>query len=475
MKKGMKGVSPELEVLAKFAVDTKWEDLPASVVHETKRLLLDTIGCAFTGISVDPGKMIITLARRFGGPPESSVIGVGDKVSVSTAVLANGQLINATDFDAFAGGGHGPGYLIPGPLAMAESKHAPGKNLILATAIAVEVADRIKNAVRPPIPGKGLNWDYMINGREGYANCNFGAAAGMGKLINLDKDRMMVALSIAGHACEVLTWTHVSLQHRGHPLKYGIPGWQGTGAVMAVLLAEMGYVGDLDVFNPDHGYWKFVGYGDWKPEHITNGLGKKWNFDAGGITYKPHICCRIYQAALDGFYELIQKNNLTPDDIKSVKVIRSIGPDWTGLFRNTEIENIVDAQFSIPYNFSCAAHRVKPGVEWQDIETMRDPKILEFMKKVSVTGPDAQTSHVGMQRVEIEAKGKTFSDERTVARGGATSSTGNVQLTDAELEEKFRHNSVRILSEAQIDRAVNTLWSLEKIKDVKELIDQITL
>src|SRR5512139_2253029 len=104
----MKGVSPELEAIGKFVVSAKWQDLPNPVVHETKRLLLDSIGCGLTGISVDPGKMIIALARRLGGPAEASIIGVGDKVSVSAAVLANGQLINATDFDAFAGGGHGP-------------------------------------------------------------------------------------------------------------------------------------------------------------------------------------------------------------------------------------------------------------------------------------------------------------------------------------------------------------------------------
>jgi 2-methylcitrate dehydratase PrpD len=467
----MKRVSPELEALVKFTLGTEWRDLPQSVVHEAKRLLLDSIGCAFTGLSVDPGKMIIALARRLGGPPESSIIGIGDKVSMSNAVLANGQLINATDFDAFAGGGHGPGYVIPGPLAMAEVTDASGNELILATALAFEIAGRVKSAVGLLSSDPG----FKVREREGYANCNFGAAAGMGKLLHLDQEKLMHAISIAGHACEVLTWSHVSLQDRGHPLKYGIPGWQGTGAVMAVLLSRMGYVGDLDVFNPEHGFWKFAGYEVWKPANITDGLGKEWRFDAGTLTYKPHICCRIYQAAMDAFYDIIEKNNLTADDIESVRMIRPIGPDWTGLFRNTEIGNIVDAQFSIPYNISCAAHRVKPGVEWQDIDTMRDPKILDFMKRVSVTGPDSLTSHVGMQRVEVDAKGKTFTEERTVARGGLISSTGNIQLTDEELEKKFKHNAVRILSEGQVNRAVDALWNLEKLKTVKELMKEITL
>lgn len=467
----MKEVSPELEALAKFATNTEWKDLPESVVHEAKRLLLDSIGCAFTGLSVDPGKMIITLARRLGGTPEASIIGMGDKISILAAVLANGQLINATDFDAFAGGGHGPGYIIPGLLATAEMAGASGKDLLLATSLAFEIAERVKSAVGLLSSDPG----FKIREREGYANCNFGASAGMGKILNLDQDKMMHALGIAGHACEVLTWTHVSLQKRGHPLKYGIPGWQGSGAVMAVLLADMGYVGDLDVFHPEHGFWKFAGYGKWTPENITVGLGKTWKFDAGKLTYKPHICCRIFHAVIDAFYDIIEKNELRANDIKSVKVIRSIGPDWIGLFKNTDIGNIVDAQFSIPYNISCAAYRVKEGVEWQDIDTMKDPNILGFMKKVTITGPDASTSMLGTQRIEVEAKGQTFTGERTVARGGPISSTENIQLTDEELENKFRHNAVRILSEKQIDRAVHNLWNLEKLGTIKELIDQITL
>jgi 2-methylcitrate dehydratase PrpD len=82
---------------------------------------------------------------------------------------------------------------------------------------------------------------------------------------------------------------------------------------------------------------------------------------------------------------------------------------------------------------------------------------------------------VGTQRIEVEAKGKTFTVERNLARGGLISSAGNEQLADEELEKKFRHNAVRILSEAQINRAVETLWSLEKVKNVKELMRQVTL
>ena len=73
----MKVVSLELEALGKFAIDTQWKDLPYSVAHETKRLLLDTIGCAFTGISVF-------------SPPQSAV-----KIQVGFAAAWSGISVNA--------------------------------------------------------------------------------------------------------------------------------------------------------------------------------------------------------------------------------------------------------------------------------------------------------------------------------------------------------------------------------------------
>ena len=76
-------VSPELEALVNFILNTKYEDLPAEVAEETKYLILDTIGIAIGGLTTDPGKMAVALAKRLGGPPEASIIGVSGKISCS--------------------------------------------------------------------------------------------------------------------------------------------------------------------------------------------------------------------------------------------------------------------------------------------------------------------------------------------------------------------------------------------------------
>ncbi|MFX1534836.1 MAG: MmgE/PrpD family protein [Promethearchaeota archaeon] len=470
----MADVSPELEALTKFAVEVKYTDIPEPLVHETKRYILDSIGCALAGLSIDSGKMIVKLARRLGGPPESSIWGMGNKVSLPNAVLANGQLINSADYDAFTLAPHSPPWIVPPPLNTAEITGAAGKDVILATAMGFEIASRVFDACQEIRVESGKPMANPVRDRFGFANMNFGVAAGVGRLFNLDEEKMMHALGIAGHAVQVLDGHHHCLaKHVGYP-KYGFPGWQDTGAIMAVRLAEMGYVGDLDVFNAEHGFWKFCGYQGWRPQKITDGLGKTWIF-ANRICYKAYITCAIFMSALDAFSDIIEKNNLTADDITSVKVTISKDPGfWTSGFLNKEIGNVVDAQFSIPYNIAVQAHRVPVGPEWQDIDTLRNPKILEFMnKKVNVVR-EWDTPESFRKKVTVVAKGKTFTEDRMNPKRGGMG-PGDPQMTDEELEKKFRHNAQRILTEAKIDEAVKALWNLEKLKNVTDVMDNITL
>jgi len=68
-------------------------------------------------------------------------------VSIFGAAFANGELINALDFDAILPPGHVSPYVIPGALAIAESTGAPGTDLITALALSHEMSYRIGKAM----------------------------------------------------------------------------------------------------------------------------------------------------------------------------------------------------------------------------------------------------------------------------------------------------------------------------------------
>ena len=77
-----------IQQFADFALKTKFEDLPADIVRDTKMILMDALGCAL-------------VAKRFGDPPEASVIGSSYKVALSTAALINGELMFIPEYISF--------------------------------------------------------------------------------------------------------------------------------------------------------------------------------------------------------------------------------------------------------------------------------------------------------------------------------------------------------------------------------------
>ena len=74
--------------------------------------------------------MNLTLAKRFGGPQEASVIGTDYKVSLPTAALVNGELMFTLDYTATIAGGNEPSYVIPPFWQWPKAKEPPVKTLL---------------------------------------------------------------------------------------------------------------------------------------------------------------------------------------------------------------------------------------------------------------------------------------------------------------------------------------------------------
>jgi 2-methylcitrate dehydratase PrpD len=119
-----------------------------------------------------------------------------------------------------------------------------------------------------------------------------------------------------------------------------------------------------------------------------------------------------------------------------------------------------------------AANDVMVGPDWQDMDVLRSPKIQDFAKKVSYQGhPEFGTKQTVL--VEVTAGGKTFKAERSYSKERGP--WGDLRMTEQEILDKFRHNASRLLTADKIDRAVSTAMELEKVGNVSELMEQVTL
>lgn len=260
------------EKLVEFTSKTQFSDLPHDVVHETKRVLLDSIGCAVGALLTDAGKSAVELARRLGGPRESTIIGTSDRVSCANAAFANGELINALDYDAGAVG-HDTPYVIGASLGAIESAQASGKDLLLAIALGHEISTRLIRA----------EGGYREAG--GWASATIAAAASSSKVLNLNQEQMANAIGIAGYVCPPNALRKHLDTSPVRMTKYHVSGWGAHGGVISALLAEMGFTGDTDLFEGEECFWKFTGHKQWNAESVLEGLGTKWIHK---ISYKQY-------------------------------------------------------------------------------------------------------------------------------------------------------------------------------------------
>ncbi|MGI8475545.1 MAG: MmgE/PrpD family protein, partial [Thermomicrobiales bacterium] len=76
------------EVLATFCATTTFADLPAAVVADAKRAVLDWFGSALAGSLEAPATMARGVAGGFGAPEQATMF-PGGRASAAGAALAN--------------------------------------------------------------------------------------------------------------------------------------------------------------------------------------------------------------------------------------------------------------------------------------------------------------------------------------------------------------------------------------------------
>src|SRR3982074_508985 len=83
-RKAMVGVTREL---ARYAVGSRFEDLPEAVRHEGERAFVNILGCMLGGAKADGIDRLLAALREFSGRPEATLIGRGQRTDILLATL----------------------------------------------------------------------------------------------------------------------------------------------------------------------------------------------------------------------------------------------------------------------------------------------------------------------------------------------------------------------------------------------------
>jgi len=179
------------ETLADFVVRNRLEDIPRDVYNEALRALVNYMGCAIGGAAEPALDIAIDTLLPYAREGKVGVLGRSETCDPLYAALFNGIGSHVHEYDDTLP----KNYIHPSiPVASALFAYAGanaigGREFIQAFVLGFDIESRIGNAVYPAHYEAG----WHITSTTGV----LGAAAAIGKVLNLDTRRMIWALGIA--------------------------------------------------------------------------------------------------------------------------------------------------------------------------------------------------------------------------------------------------------------------------------------
>jgi 2-methylcitrate dehydratase len=449
--------------LAEFSCSLDFKDLSKNVVHEVKRRVIDSLGCALGAWNEEPCKIARQVTSDFSATNGATIIGTTHKAPPDWAAFANGCCIRYFDYnDTYLSKepAH-PSDNLSAVFAVAESVGATGREAILAAALAYEVQCRLCDAAS--IRARG--WDHPTYGA-------FSTALACAKLMKLDAEKTRHAINIAGVAGMGMRQSRVGeLSH-----------WKGVAfahaarhGVYSALLARAGMTGPAPIFEGQMGFEKQLGVslGDVasvfdKKQEAMKGEGPASMILKTSIKYWPaeyHSQSAI-EAAL-----FLREQFKDPSQIQSVRIeshgasVDIIGSEpekWKPETRET-------ADHSLPYITSIALIDGEVTDRQFQPERFTDPAIWKFLENVTVER-NAELSSLYAKAV-ANIVHVTLRDGRTLTKR-VDYPLGNAlnPVSDKQLEGKFDALVVPKISEAGAKKIVDLGWKLDAAKNVDELM-----
>lgn len=443
------------EQIAAFASRLRYEDLPAEVVHQTKRSMVDTIGCAFGGYGSEPGRIARAVAADVTSARPATLLCSGERTSAELAAFANDVMIRYLDWnDGYisAGSGH-PSDSISALLAAAEIGGADGRELIVATAAAFEVFCRIMDSWA----NKPIGIDHATVG-------GIASVAGAGRLMGLSERQLVEAINIDVASNVSLNQTRV-----GHVSNWKACGYANSNrnALFAADIAQRGMSGPSPVFEGSAGFFKVVSRGAFELAPF-GGDGRPFGIMQCSTKQFPlgQYAQTIVSAAIDArrFFRNV-------DEIAEIRIhtvpagirLMADAPDkWRPMSRET-------ADHSIPY---CAAVALRYGaVEPRHFgaEFTQDNALIDLVSRVRcIPSEEAERREREMNLCDLEIElrsGATHAVRVEYHRGHWRN-----PMSDEEMAQKLTIQAQPLMRSDRIAALLDGLWTLETFSDVGSLI-----
>ena len=440
--------------LAEYASSLEYKDLSEDVIHEVKRRLIDSFGCALGAFESQPAKAARAMGKGGISPDGSTLWGTRYQSTSDLAAFVNGVLVRYLDFnDTYLSKepAH-PSDNISSALAVAEVEKADGKALITAIVLGYEIQCRFCDAASL----RSRGWDHV-----GYVS--LASAILSSRLMNLEKEKIEDAIALSIVPNITLRQTRVG----------ELSMWKGCAAanaarngVFAASLAKEGMTGPSEIFEGEKGFFNQV-TGPFDLD--ISAFGKKGkNFKILDTYIKYYPSEYHSQAGVEAALKL--RNKVKIGDIEEVNIetydacvdiIAGEKEKWSPQTRET-------ADHSLPYCVAVALYDGKVGLDQFSEERIQDSDLQSFLNKIKVKRNEEHNKQYPESfpcLIEIKSKsGEIFSETVTYPKGHP-----NNPLSDREVEEKFEILNKGRVKADKVKKLFSNIWNLENLKDMKDL------
>jgi 2-methylcitrate dehydratase len=445
------------EQLVAYAAGFGDRELTPDVVAAAVVRVVDSVACAIVGSGAEPARIAVAAARGTTSDRPATVFGARLRTTPELAAFANTTMVRTYDWNdgmLAQGGGH-PSDMIAGLLAIGETIHASGREVLLGITLAYEILGALGNAA--PTRERGFDQGTFMG---------VATALGAGRLLGLDRAQLANAVSLAlvPHVPLRVTRTGTLSMWKGCASASAV-----HSALFAVRLAQHGMTGPDEPFEGKTGLW----------DQATGPFTAKLPAHDDGrlvvqISHLKQFPAETHGQALLGLMPKVGAWR-RPDEIASIEIetywqayheIAMHPSRWDPTTRET-------ADHSMPYLLAVALVDGEIDARRSFLpERIADPALRPLMRKISVREdpeftagfrpPGKGISGVPRARLTVTATdGERFVEEVGYHRGHWMN-----PMTRADIDAKFDAASGGVLSDERRDEIRAAWWSVADAADI---------
>jgi aconitate decarboxylase len=416
---------------------SRFEDLPPEAVTAARRLVLDGLAVALAGAAEEDAIPIMAAHyRKLGGEPQCTAIGCGFRTDPVRAAALNGAAMHVLDFEPmWSPATHALSTTLPVAFALAESRGAPGREVLTALVKGIEIQGWLREASGQFTP------DVLQFHPPGLVG-PMGAVAAAGHLLGLDAERLANAFGIAASRAGSVfgnVGTMTKSTHCGQAASLGLE---------AALLAEAGFTGDAATFESPQGYAATFYRGTFVPDELRKFGQQPWRVVQPGYAIKmfpsqfgTHF---VITAGLD-----LRRRIADPAAIRSVTLT---APQMDYVNRPSP-ETGLSGKFSLQYTLASALLDGKVGIATFTDARLRASDMQALLPKIALRMDKAiparfETMHV---RLAVELANGTMLETRC---DGPRGMWGQPPIADLDHLVKVRDCLATRLDAAAAERCI---------------------